>query len=582
MLKLLKYVKKYWYFAILAPTFMFLEVFMDMLLTLFMEKMVDFGVQTGNINNIIKYGLLMLLFLFIGVACGILSGVFTNLTSFKFSNDLRKDVFKKIMHLSYNQTDKFSTGSLVTRVTNDITQVQNLLSMALRMFIRALSFFILGIVFTLNINIEFGYILLIILPIEILVIVIFVKLAFPIFSVIQTKLDKVNTIVHENLTGARVVKAFSKEDYEYSRFKGANDEYTQKNLYVGKISAFLMPILMIIVYIGQIVIYYVGGNSILEASKNALKINDMILVGEISQAITYISMICMSIMMLGMIFTSLARATASAKRINEVLDCEEEIKDGKKDINLEETGTIEFKNVSFKYPGSSSYSLQNISFKANKGDIIAIVGATGSGKSTLVNLITRFYDVSEGEILVDNINVKDYTQKELRNKVAICLQKAELFSGTIKDNIKWGKEDATDEEVDEACSIAQAKEFILSKEKGYDEYIEEKGTSLSGGQKQRLSIARAIIKKPEILIFDDSTSALDLVTEAKLHQAMNEKIKDITKIIVAQRISTARNAKKIIVLDNGQIVGFDTHDNLMKNCEIYIDIYNSQLKKGGN
>ena len=582
MLKLLKYVKKYWYFAILAPTFMFLEVFMDMLLTLFMEKMVDFGVQTGNINNIIKYGLLMLLFLFIGVACGILSGVFTNLTSFKFSNDLRKDVFKKIMHLSYNQTDKFSTGSLVTRVTNDITQVQNLLSMALRMFIRALSFFILGIVFTLNINIEFGYILLIILPIEILVIIIFVKLAFPIFSVIQTKLDKVNTIVHENLTGARVVKAFSKEDYEYSRFKGANDEYTQKNLYVGKISAFLMPILMIIVYIGQIVIYYVGGNSILEASKNALKINDMILVGEISQAITYISMICMSIMMLGMIFTSLARATASAKRINEVLDCEEEIKDGKKDINLEETGTIEFKNVSFKYPGSSSYSLQNISFKANKGDVIAIVGATGSGKSTLVNLITRFYDVSEGEILVDNINVKDYTQKELRNKVAICLQKAELFSGTIKDNIKWGKEDATDEEVDEACSIAQAKEFILSKEKGYDEYVEEKGTSLSGGQKQRLSIARAIIKKPEILIFDDSTSALDLVTEAKLHQAMNEKIKDITKIIVAQRISTARNAKKIIVLDNGQIVGFDTHDNLMKNCEIYIDIYNSQLKKGGN
>lgn len=582
MLKLLKYVKKYWYFAILAPTFMFLEVFMDMLLTLFMEKMVDFGVQTGNINNIIKYGLLMLLFLFIGVACGILSGVFTNLTSFKFSNDLRKDVFKKIMHLSYNQTDKFSTGSLVTRVTNDITQVQNLLSMALRMFIRALSFFILGIVFTLNINIEFGYILLIILPIEILVIVIFVKLAFPIFSVIQTKLDKVNTIVHENLTGARVVKAFSKEDYEYSRFKGANDEYTQKNLYVGKISAFLMPILMIIVYIGQIVIYYVGGNSILEASKNALKINDMILVGEISQAITYISMICMSIMMLGMIFTSLARATASAKRINEVLDCEEEIKDGKKDINLEETGTIEFKNISFKYPGSSSYSLQNISFKANKGDVIAIVGATGSGKSTLVNLITRFYDVSEGEILVDNINVKDYTQKELRNKVAICLQKAELFSGTIKDNIKWGKEDASDEEVDEACSIAQAKEFILSKEKGYDEYVEEKGTSLSGGQKQRLSIARAIIKKPEILIFDDSTSALDLVTEAKLHQAMNEKIKDITKIIVAQRISTARNAKKIIVLDNGQIVGFDTHDNLMKNCEIYIDIYNSQLKKGGN
>lgn len=582
MFKLLKYVKKYWYLALLAPSFMFLEVLMDMLLTQYMEKMVDFGVQTGNLNNIIKYGLLMLLFLFIGVVCGVLSGVFTNLTSFKFSNDLRKDLFKKIMYLSYDQTDKFSTGSLVTRVTNDITQVQNLLSMALRMFVRASSFFILGIVFTLNINIEFGYILLVILPLEVLVIIIFVKLAFPVFSVIQSKLDKVNTVVHENLSGARVVKAFCKEDYEYSRFKNANDEYTQKNLYVGKISSFLMPILMVIVYLGQMVIYYVGGNSIIEASKNILKINSMILVGEISQAITYISMICMSIMMLGMMFTSLARATASAKRINEVLECELEIKDGEKELKIDETGTLEFKNVSFKYPGSSSNTLENISFKANKGDIIAIVGATGSGKSTLVNLITRFYDVSEGEILVDNINVKDYTQKDLRDKAVICLQKAELFSGTIKDNIKWGNENASDEEVQEAASIAQASEFILSKEKGFDEYVEEKGTSLSGGQKQKLSIARAIIKKPEIMIFDDSTSALDLVTEAKLYQAMNEKIKDITKIIVAQRVSSAKNASKIIVLDNGQIVGFDTHDNLMKNCEVYIDIYNSQLKKGAN
>ncbi|MGN1295995.1 MAG: ABC transporter ATP-binding protein, partial [Bacilli bacterium] len=552
MLKLLKYVKKYWYLALLAPTFMFLEVLMDMLLTQYMEKMVDFGVQTNNIDNIIKYGMLMLLFLFIGVACGVLSGVFTNLTSFKFSNDLRKDVFKKIMYLSYNQTDKFSTGSLVTRVTNDITQVQNLLSMALRTFVRALSFFVLGIVFTLNINIEFGYILLIILPIEIIIILIFIKLAFPIFGIIQSKLDKVNTVVHENLSGARVVKAFCKEDYEFDRFKNANDEYTQKNLYVGKISAFLMPILMVIVYIGQMVIYYIGGNSILEASKNALKINSMILVGEISQAITYISMICMSIMMFGMIFTSLARATASAKRINEVLDCELEIKDGNQEINSDMKGTLEFKNVSFNYPGASNPTLENISFKVNKGDIIAIVGATGSGKSTLVNLITRFYDVTKGEIYVDDVNVKDYKQKDLRNKVAICLQKAELFSGTIKENIKWGKQDATDEEVLEAASIAQASEFILSKEKGFDEYVEEKGTSLSGGQKQRLSIARAIIKKPEIMIFDDSTSALDLVTEAKIYQAMNEKIKDITKIVVAQRISSAKNADKIIVLDNGQ------------------------------
>lgn len=582
MIKLaFKYVKKYWYFAILAPLFMLLEVLMDLKLADYMQKMVDFGISTNNMDNILRFGGMMVLIVLVGVVCGILSGVFTNLTSFRCSNDLRKDVFRKIMNLSYHQTDKFSTGSLVTRITNDVTQVQNMISTALRMLVRSGSMFVLGIIFTLSIHPRFGVILAIALPLEIIVMLIFMKVAFPIFGKIQKKLDKVNTVVHENVSGARVVKAFNKEDYENNRFIDANDDYTAMMLKVGKMAAFLMPVLMIIIYAAQFAIYAIGGQSIIDAFMGLIGINEMIMVGEISQAVTYISMICMSMMMLGMLMTFFARAVASAKRIREVLDCELEITDGTlTDVETSEKGTIEFKNVFFRYPDDSGDVLSNINLKINQGDTVAVVGATGSGKTTLVNLITRFYDVQSGEVLVDGINIKDYKQHDLRDKIAICLQKAELFAGTIAENIKWGKPDATMEEVIEAAHISQAAEFIESKKDGYNEFVEEKGTSLSGGQKQRLSIARAVIKKPEILIFDDSTSALDLVTEAKLHQAMKEKISNITKIIVAQRIATAKNADKIIVLDDGQIVAYDSHDNLMKSCDIYKDIYDSQLKGG--
>lgn len=583
MIKLLRYLKKYWFIALLAPLFMLGEVAMDLLLSQYMEKMIDYGVQAGDINNVIKYGMIMLGIVIIGVACGVLSGVFTNLTSFKFSNDLRKDIFKKIMELSYDQTDNFKTGSLVTRVTNDITQVQNMISMALRMSIRAAGFFILGIVFTLSISLRFGLIILIILPVELIIIAIFMKVAFPIFSVIQEKLDGVNTIVHENVSGARVVKAFSKEDYEFDRFVKANNEYTEKTLKVSKLSAGLMPILMGIIYASQIAIYFIGGNSIFNFFQGLASEGEMLMVGEISQAITYIMMICMSIMMLGMTFANMARAIASAKRINEVLDCSLEIEDGNLDINdKKESGTIEFKNVTFKYPLSNGDVLENISFKVNRGETIAIVGSTGSGKSSLVNLIPRFYDVSKGEILVDGYNVKEYRQKDLRSIVSICLQKSELFSGTIMDNIKWGNLEATEEECYKSASIAQAMEFINSKEKGILEYVEEKGASLSGGQKQRLSIARAICRHPEILIFDDSTSALDLVTEANLYQAMNKEMNDVTKIIVVQRVASAKNADRIMVLDKKQIIAFDTHEKLLENCEVYRDIYNSQLKREGD
>ena len=580
MIKLLRYMKKYWYIAIFGPIFMILEVLMDMVLTSYMAKMVDDGIMTQNLENVIKYGLIMLGVVFVGVAGGILSGAFTNLASFKFSNDLRKDLFRKIMDLSYNQTDDFNTGSLVTRITNDITQVQNMISQALRGFIRALSFFVLGIFFTLRISKDFGFILGIILPIEVGVLLLFMKLVFPVFSVIQKKLDKVNTVVHENVSGARVVKAFGKEDYEYERFVNTNNDYTASNLYVGKTAAFLMPALMLIIYVAQFTIYMIGGNSILEAFKGAIKLDDMISVGQISQAVTYINMICMSIMMLGMTFTNMARAIASAKRINEVLDCDLEIESGNYDSS-ENTlkGTIEFKDVSFAYPLSQGNVLNNINLKIEQGQTIAIVGSTGCGKSSLVNLIPRFYDVTEGEILLNGVNVKEYNLVELRDKIGMCLQKAELFKGTIKENVKWGKMDATDEEIILACQIAQASEFIENKELKYDEIVEAKGASLSGGQKQRLSIARAIVKQPEILIFDDSTSALDLVTESKLYEAMKKYLADTTKIIVAQRIATAKNADFIAVIDNGTVVDFGTHKELLENSAIYQDIYYSQLKE---
>lgn len=553
---------------------------MDLVLANYMEKIIDYGIQTSNIDNVIKYGLIMVAVLLVGVSCGILSGVFTNITSYHFANDLRIDVYKKIMNLSVNQIDDFQTGSLVTRVTNDITQIQNMISMTLRGIIRAASFFVLGIIFTLSISSRFGIILAILLPVEIIFLLIFIKLVFPVFGRIQQKLDKVNTVVHENVSGARVVKAFSKEDYEYTRFVAANDEYTGLNLYVSKISALLMPILTILVNGAQVVIYYIGGNSIFDGFKGALQLGDMIKVGEISQAITYISMICMSIIMLGMTFANMAKAFASSKRVNDILDTKIDLKDGTLGVqDCKEKGTVEFKDVSFSYEEGQASVLNNISFKVNKGETVAIVGATGCGKSTLVNMIVRFYDPSSGSILVNGINVSDYKKEDLRNIVAICLQKSELFAGTIFDNISYGVENATTEEVTKAATIAQAMEFISSKHEGLNEYVEEKGTSLSGGQKQRLSIARAILKNPEILIFDDSTSALDLVTEAKLYQAMQENMSEVTKIVVAQRIATARNANRIIVMDNGSIVAFDTHDNLMEKCPIYKDIYVSQLKR---
>ena len=585
MRKILKFLKKYWYFAILAPLFMIGEVMMDMVITNVMGLMIDvvkdFVPATDSaifLHTILKYGLIMLGFCLVGITCGIFGTVFANLASHNMGNDLRKATFAKIMNLSFNQVDNFQTGSLVTRVTNDITTVQNTVRMTLRMFIRAFCMFIFGIVFTIKISPKFAWVIAFALPLETIGIIFFMKKAFPMFTIVQKKLDKVNNVMHENLSGARVVKAFCKEEHEEKRFKEANDNLTSINLMVNKMLSFAMPLFMLIIYMCQLSIFYIGGKEQFNAFVGGIAPG--ITLGDTQTAIMYLMMIMMGFMALGMTIVNMSRAVASVKRINEVLDAPEELPDGDLDVStLKEQGTLAFNNVDFSYFRTGQCILNNVNFKINKGETIAIVGSTGSGKSTIVNLIDRFYDVTDGEILVDGVDVRKYKKTDLRKKVSLVLQKAELFAGTIFENITWGKPDATIDEVMEACDIAQANEFILSKPNQYNEYIEEKGTSLSGGQKQRLSIARAIISKPEFLIFDDSTSALDLVTEAKLQQALREKLSDTTKIIVAQRVATVKNCDKIIVLDGGTVVAFDTHDNLLKTCDVYKDIYDSQLKK---
>jgi ATP-binding cassette subfamily B protein len=522
---------------------------------------------------------MMLASVFIGGIFGILSGVFTNLAAFKYSNDMREDLFNRVINLSFEQTDNFTTGSLVTRLTNDVTQVTNIVSMSMRMMIRTLMQFAMGIYFLLGISKEFRPVLFIALPLMMVIMIFFLVKIAPLFGKVQERVDDVNAVVQENVTGARVVKAYTAEYKESKRFKKANDNLFDINWKIFKLMALLSPFINIIFCGALVAILYIGGYNI--TNGGGLKI------GELSSAITYISTILNGFLMLAMFFQSIVRGIASIKRLNMVLDCKPVVIEGQEEVLEDEeieqeTGTVEFKNVSFSYPNSSGeVVLDNITLKVNKGEKIGILGSTGCGKSTLVNLIPRFYDATEGEVLVDGKNVKDYSFNTLRNKVAMVLQKSELYSGTIKDNICWGKEDATDEEVKYAASLAQADSFIESFNEGYDTYVAEKGASLSGGQKQRVSIARALIKKPEILIFDDSTSALDLKTEAELYKAINKDLSDMTIITIAQRVASVRNADKIVVLNDGKIASIGTHEELMKDSPIYIDIYNSQLKKEG-
>lgn len=574
MIKVLKYLRKYWYFAVLTPLFMILEVSMDLLQPTLMSKIVDQGIVKGDMQLIISLGVRMLIFTVIGCIGGVLSGVFGNMAAQNFSNDLRKDAFAKVMKMSFGQTDKFTIGSLVTRLTNDITACQDFVGMALRMMVRTLMQFVGGIVMVLSINATFGYILLFTLPIQILIIVLVLRKGAPLFTVVQSKLDRVNSVVQENVSGARVVKAYTREEYENDRFNKANDELVFTNLRVQKLMALLTPALSILMNVSVIMVIWIGGESVRAAAGEAQ-------VGSIMAALTYITQILMSMMMIGMMFQMVTRAAASANRVREVLEADPGISDGTFVGEAPESGTVEFRGVSFRYPGVHSGNvLTDVSFRVNKGETVAILGATGCGKTSLVSLIPRFYDAAEGEVLVDGVNVKEYKLDDLRRRIGFVLQKSELFSETIEQNIRWGDAEASDEDVKRAAEIAQADGFISGFTDGYKDMITEKGSSLSGGQKQRLSIARAIVKKPEILIFDDSMSALDLSTDAKLQEALREQLRGTTVIMIAQRVASVMRADKIAVIDNGRIAAFDSHENLMMNCGVYRDIYNSQMREG--
>lgn len=576
-MKVLRYLKPYWLFALLCPLAMILEVSMDLLQPTLMSDIVDNGIlgdaaADENLRYVLITGLKMLVFSLIGCFGGIASAAFGTAAAQKMGNDLRKDAFAKVMHMSFQQTDKFTTGSLVTRLTNDITAIQEFVAMSLRMFVRTGMQFIGGIAVILTLNVNFGIVLVISLPVQLIAVAIIMKKASPLFSIVQSRLDKVNSVVQENVSGARVVKAFTREEYEINRFDNANTDLMTTNLKVQKLLATLNPILMIIMNASVIAIIMIGG---FQVEAKAMQ------VGEVMAAVTYITQILMSVMMVGMMFQQVSRSAASMKRVNEVLSTSPVISDGHKSADSDNSGTVEFRNVGFSYPGSSGKPiLSGIDLKAKKGQMIAILGSTGCGKTSLVNLVPRFYDATNGDVLVDGVNVKDYNVDTLRSKIGVVLQKSELFSGTVAENIRWGCETATDEEVKTAAKIAQAEEFIDGFNDGYDTMISEKGASLSGGQKQRMAIARAIIKKPEILIFDDSTSALDLSTEAKLHKALRENLSGVTVIMIAQRIASVMRADKIAVLENGSICAFGTHKELMESSSVYRDIYYSQMKQG--
>lgn len=573
---MLKYLKKYWFFAMLAPIFMIGEVSMDLLQPELMSRIIDDGVLglnnggVGNLNTVITIGLKMIGFVALGGICGVMSGVFANLCAQQFGNDVRKAAFKRIMEFSFEQTDKFSTGSLITRVTNDITQLQNFVMQCLRGFVRTSMLFIGGIACMVSLNMEFGIIIACALPFVAVCVVYFIAKANPKFTVLQKKLDKVNNVMQENVSGARVVKAYVKEDYETERFEKANNELVSTQLDVLLLLSYMTPIMNIILNLSVVAVIKVGGIQVSAGSATP---------GNVMAAITYCSQVLNAVMRMTMIFQTASRGIASKKRVMEIINCEPAIKSGTYNKETAVKGKVEFKNVSFAYPGMDNENvIENFNLVINPGETIGILGATGCGKSSLVNLIPRFYDVTNGEVLIDDVNVKDYDLQVLRDKVSIALQKPEIFSTTIAENIAWGDSSADSEKIRQAADIAQATEFIDNRTDGMDTQVSQGGHSLSGGQKQRVAISRAVLKNSEILIFDDATSALDLKTEADLYSELSAKKYDVTRIIIAQRIASVKNADRIVVMDNGRLADVGSHSKLIKTSEIYKDIYESQLK----
>ncbi len=572
---ILKALKKYWHFALLASVFMVLEVYVDLRQPRLMAEIVDegiLGLHNGGISDIgivTSTGLRMILVVIFGGICGILSGVCTNLCSQNFGNDIRKNAFRRIMHFSFSQTDDFSVGSLITRTTSDVTQVQNMVAQLIRGCVRCGMFFIAGSIALVSLAADFGSVILIAMPILLLEVAFVLWRTNPLFRLLQNRLDRMNTVIQENVAGARVVKAFVQEKRESERFAKSNDDLVDTQFRVLILMSYMRPVMNIILNLATIAIIHIGGLRVQDGS---------IAPGTVMAAITYLSQILNGMMMLAMIFQTVTRGITSSRRLREIMDAEPPIQDGTEPAPAK-AGSISFQNVSFSYPDNDASVLRNINLSVEPGETLAIIGETGCGKSSLVNLIPRFYDATSGTVEVDGADVRSYPLNDLRDRIAFVLQKSELFSTTIRENILIGNPDATEAEIVSAAKAAQADEFIRQQPDGYDTPVAESGTSLSGGQRQRIAITRALVKHAEILILDDSTSALDFRTEASLQSALREQYRNVTKIIIAQRISSVQNADRIAVIDNGTVAACDTHENLLKSCKIYQDIYASQVKK---
>lgn len=564
------YIKPYLSAFLLAPLLMLTEVFGEILLPKFMSMIINNGVADRDTGYIIRMGIIMVLTAIVMAAGGIGGAYFSAKASICFTSDLRDALFAKVQNFSFKNIDQYSTGSLVTRLTNDVQQVQNVTMMGLRLLFRAPGMLIGALIMAFLMNAKLALVILIVIPfLSIAIVTIMVK-AFPRFTLMQKKIDKLNSGIQEALTNVRVIKSFVREDYEEEKFQTMNQDLKDSSLNAMKIVIATMPIMMFAMNVTTLAVVWYGGNIIIAGNMQ---------VGDLTAFTTYIVQILMSLMMLSMVLLQSSRAIASVKRISEVLDTEIDLTDenaSRKDLKVTE-GKVEFKDVAFSYSNEGGEKiLEHINFTAEPGKVLGIIGTTGSGKTSLVQLIPRLYDVTEGQVLVDGVDVREYSLKNLRDGVGMVLQKNVLFSGTIDENLRWGNDEASEEEVRSAAGAAQADGFVTSFTKGYDSDLGQGGSNVSGGQKQRLCIARALLKKPKILILDDSTSAVDTATEAKIRESFSTTLKDTTKIIIAQRIGSVESADKIIVLDDGRIIGMGTHEELMKNCEAYQEIYYSQ------
>lgn len=569
-----KYAKPYLSSFIIGPILMIVEVIGEVVMPLLLSNIIDYGVNGGRgIYYILTMGISMIITALCMMAGGVGGAYFAIKASSGFANDLRKDMFNKIQKFSFTNIDSFNTGSLITRLTNDITQVQNMIQMMLRLALRAPGMLIGALIMAFSLNSKLALVILCVIPLLGLAIYSILKVAFPRFKIMQKMLDALNTVTQENLINIRVVKSFVREDFEQDKFSKANKDLKDSTINAMKVVIFAMPVMMFAMNVTTLAVVWFGGRQVIGGSMTT---------GVLTAFVNYVVQILMSLMMVSMIILNSSRTLASAKRINEVLCTDIDLTDDnalKKDAVIQR-GKIEFRNVYFKYyKNNEKWVLEDINLVINPGETVGIVGSIGSGKSSLVQLIPRLYDVDQGAVLVDDVNVKDYSLKNLRSGVGIVLQKNVLFSGTIMENLKWGDEDADDNAVYRTAEIAQAHGFISSFKEGYETELGQGGVNVSGGQKQRLCIARTLLKKPKILILDDSTSAVDTATEAKIRESLKSELKDTTKIIIAQRISSVIDADKIVVIDDGKIVGMGTHNELMEKCEAYTEIYYSQIDK---